>query len=124
MTFDEFRRARVKVADVSVGGRWTDTAPEGDPVLSRAGWIYPTGLFIEDVGHDWPKDAQLEGAHHLAISNMEWISDDLSHLERILYNAYRSEIVDDLAAGNAAAMEVARTMGQEANVRIVAAGLI
>lgn len=127
MTFDEFRAARVKVDDVSIEGRWSDGAPEGEMELSRAGWIYPTGLFIVDVGQDWPADAQREGAHNLILGNQEWLTDDLGALERILYDAHDFELADedpdDLVSGNARARTTATTHGLVVNHRIAAAKL-
>ena len=124
MTFEQFKAGRVKVADVAVAYRWTDSSVEGEPVLSQSGWVYPTGLFITDVGHDWPESVQREGAHHLVMGNEERVSDDLDALERILFASYETEIAEDeLAAGNAASRAAAEAYGLRVNPRIAAAGL-
>lgn len=127
MTFEEFRAARVKVSDVSIEGRWSDSAPEGEAELSRAGWIYPTGFFIVDVGQDWPAHCQAEGAHHLILSNHEWLSDDLGHLERILYDSGEGELdgeaADDVVVGDARARIAAEAHGVKVNELIAAASL-
>lgn len=93
MTFDEFVAARREVEDVSVAERHGVDRPD----TPDAGIVYPTGLFISRVGAHWPEEARVAGAWHLLISNQEWIDDDLSRLERILWESFDYDLVDEPA---------------------------
>lgn len=90
MTFEEFTANRRGVPDISVAGRFCEDPPE----LRDQGYVYPTGLYISQVGSHWPENARLAGNWHLAIGNQELIDYDLAFLERTLWQAFENELLD------------------------------
>lgn len=81
MTFEEFQASRREVSDL--GAELQDAAFEDCGIAS--GLVYLNTLYIQHVTDNWPQDARARGAFYLVIGNAEWISDDLTSLERKLY---------------------------------------
>jgi len=91
--YGDFQDFRGKDPDVKLtfhdfieGRRWSDDLDaEGigaDDV--GPGWIYPGGLWIEQVTDDWSEKARARGKWYLMLERDEWIG-DLFELERILF---------------------------------------
>jgi hypothetical protein len=78
MTLEQFQASRQLVADI---GAVTDT----EQLDGRPGYLYADTLWIETHCPEWsgsPADAY---QFLLVIGNQEWLSNDLSELEPILY---------------------------------------
>ena len=87
MTFAEFQATRTVCENLATAFPemcWEDgPAPSG---LSYIGMLY-----IETVKPHWPEAAKARGRWYLIICNNEFISDDLTALERRLYEFAKSE---------------------------------
>jgi hypothetical protein len=88
MTFEEFTATRKHVSDI--GEVLADARWEDEPAPAR-GFIYLDELYIEEVQDWWPEAAKAEGKYHLLLDRDEWITDDLTALERRLYRFAKSE---------------------------------
>lgn len=86
MTFEQFAAARKSVPDLSTCGEPSIT-DQMEHHGSTPGNIYPLGLHIIDQG-----EGAKDGRWYLIIANCEWMDDDLAKLERILFDAFESEI--------------------------------
>jgi hypothetical protein len=85
MTFEQFQATRTWCEDLSGIADWWD---EGE---KPKGNLYIGCLLIEHVEPDWPQEARDEGEWHLLLNNCEWITNDLTALERRLYDWAVSE---------------------------------
>jgi hypothetical protein len=83
MTFEQFRSTAKHCDDL--GKALADAHWEGDETAAK-GNLYLNCLYIEQVQPHWPEAARREGAWHLLIGRDEWITDDLTSLERKLYD--------------------------------------
>jgi hypothetical protein len=83
LTFEEFQQTR----------RWSDSIADamGWDIGTPKGNVYLDGLYIEHVEPHWPEDAKREGEWYLILGRDEWISNDLTALERRLYEWAGSE---------------------------------
>ncbi len=90
LSLDEFRATRQFSPTCPIHlETYPNDAGYDQPVL-----LYKGDLVIGLVTTNWPGKAQLEGKYHLAISNQERISDDLSVLELQLYtDMYLPEVI-------------------------------
>lgn len=87
MTFEQFRATRTVCADLTKafpGMCWED-----GPAAS--GLVYLDELYIEDVKPHWAETARKRGKWYLILCNEEFVSDDLTLLERRLYEYAKSE---------------------------------
>jgi hypothetical protein len=82
MTFAEFQATRRYCADL--GEAIADARWQGEPPAK--GNLYLDALYIEEVQAHWPDEAKAQGKWHLLIGRDEWISDDLTMLEKHLYD--------------------------------------
>jgi hypothetical protein len=96
MTFEQFQGSRMPCDDL--GKVLADARWEGDPVPAK-GLLYLGALFIEEVQPHWPAEARQRGKWHLLIGRDEYITDDLTTLERHLYQFAESEGYLDDAHG-------------------------
>jgi len=89
MTFEQFQDSRLYVTDLAkaLPDTYLDT-PDAPPA---PGYVYCGSLMIEEVQDHWPDNARARGQWYLLISNWERISDDLSDLERHLYEYAQGE---------------------------------
>lgn len=87
MTFEEFQATRMPCADL--GFRLDDARWLGEPPAK--GNVYLDVLYIEEVMPHWPEAARKAGKWCLLIGNDQWISDDLTALERDLYEWAKAE---------------------------------
>lgn len=93
MTLEQFTATR----------RWSDDLAKDAPddcwdENTNVGHVYGPGLYIEQVQPDWPNNAGERGQWYLRIANLEWISDDLTALERTLYDWAMAEGYGEEAA--------------------------
>jgi hypothetical protein len=87
MTFEQFQATKQWSDDLSVQipDLRQDTGPQ------PKGNVYLGCLYIEYVASHWPTEAKAQGEWYLILSNQEWITDDLTALERKLYDWAVSE---------------------------------
>jgi hypothetical protein len=84
MTFEEFVASK----------QWReltafDQSLEDEQGNTREGWVYADSFWIESVqGDHWPEHCREEGKWYLIVERSEWIDDDLSKLERILWDEF------------------------------------
>lgn len=95
MTLEEFRSTRREIDDVRKAGR--HVVEDDDGRTPDSGYEYATGLYIVKVGPNWPEACRAEGPCYLIDGNREWIG-ELHDLERILYEAYEHDLVDEILA--------------------------
>lgn len=86
MTFEQFQASRQHCPDIGEAIKQDMGVTEPVP-----GNLYLGSLYIEARQIWWPTEAREQGAWHLLIGNVEWISDDLDMLERRLYEFAVSE---------------------------------
>jgi hypothetical protein len=82
LTFSEFQAMRRWCDDL--GKAIADSRWDGEPPAK--GNLYLGALYIEEVQPHWPDAAKARGKWHLLIGRDEWISDDLTMLEKHLYD--------------------------------------
>ena len=82
MTFEEFQATRRVCEDL--GSVVADARWEGEPAAK--GNVYVDCLYIEAVQAHWPRAARDRGKWHLILDRDEFITDDLTSLERRLYD--------------------------------------
>jgi hypothetical protein len=87
MTFEEFQATRRWSDDLADAVRSKNWETEGTP----KGYLYLDGLYIDHVEPHWPETARKNGEWHLLLNRDEWISNDLTALERRLYDWAVSE---------------------------------
>ncbi len=87
MTFEEFQTTRQHCTDL--GAKLSDSMWDNEP--KGIGNIYVKCLYIEHIQPHWPDSAKSRGQWHLILGRDEWISNDLSMLERKLYEFAVSE---------------------------------
>jgi hypothetical protein len=88
MTFEQFQATRTWSEDLkavsSDPDNWADdVTPKGN--------LYLGSLYIQHVEPFWPADARAEGEWYLLLGRDEWITNDLTALERRLYDWAKSE---------------------------------
>jgi hypothetical protein len=88
LTFKQFQASRKHCDDL--GKKLDDASWEDEPVPAK-GNIYLDVLYIEAVQPHWPEASKAQGKWHLLIGRDDWISNDLTMLERNLYAFARSE---------------------------------
>jgi hypothetical protein len=87
MTFEQFQATK----------QWSDDLGSVirdecfDALTPATGNVYLGCLYIERVGPHWPEDAKAEGEWYLRLNNADWITNDLTALERKLYDWAVSE---------------------------------
>jgi hypothetical protein len=89
MTFEQFQATRQWCEDLPAAvssDNWGDD-PQGTP----KGNLYLGCLYIEHVQDWWPQDAKDRGDWYLLLGRDEWITNDLTALERRLYDWAASE---------------------------------
>ena len=89
MTFEKFQATRAWSDDLS--SSLPDVFIDDADAPTQSGYIYCDSLYIEEVQDHWPDNARAQGRWHLLLNNWERISDDLSDLERHLYDYAISE---------------------------------
>ena len=82
MTFSEFLSTRVWCNDISE--KIPDAKWEHEPATPK-GYVYCGLLFIEEVQQHWPTLSRNQVRWHLMIGRQEWITDNLTFVERKLY---------------------------------------
>jgi hypothetical protein len=82
MTFEQFQATRIYCPDL--GKALQDACWDDEPVPAT-GNLYFGSLYIDEVQDHWPEEARERGKWHLLLERDEWISDDLTSLERRLY---------------------------------------
>jgi hypothetical protein len=89
MTFEEFQATRHFVPDLAKA--LPDYFNDAPDALPAPGYVYCDNLIIEEVQDHWPDNARALGRWYLMLGNWERISDDLSDLERHLYEYAQGE---------------------------------
>ena len=80
MTFSELQHMRKKATAAEMERAGVTHNKE-----TQYGWLYPGDLLIEStVGWEY----EFMGMYYLLVEGREYFSDDLEHLERILYERY------------------------------------
>jgi hypothetical protein len=87
VTFEQFQATRTWSDDLSV--QIPDVRVDTEP--QAKGNVYLGCLYIERIQPDWPDCTKAEGNWYLLLNNAEWITYDLTLLERKLYDWAVSE---------------------------------
>jgi hypothetical protein len=87
MTFEQFQATRRWSDDLARDIESENWETEGTP----KGNLYLDCLYIDHVEPWWPDNARALGEWHLLIGRDDWIDDDLTTLERKLYEFARAE---------------------------------
>ena len=82
-TFADFIASKRETADLHELAHFDECAIDPTPA---PGLIYLDSYYIATVAPDWTDAMRSEGAYYLAISNEEYMSNDLAELERILFD--------------------------------------